>query len=124
GRPIKIEPNDLSPISGRGVSARVQASVLGLYDNSRSKKPLVNGMPSSWTALDKEVKAKLSNGGNIRILSSSILSPSTKKVIADFAAKYPTTKHVTYDAISNYGIIKANELAFGKAALPSYHFEN
>ncbi len=128
GRPIKLEPNDLSPLNGKGLSARVQASVLGLYDNARAKKPLIKGMPSSWSALDKEVKAKLADiaarNGNIRILSSTISSPSTKKVIADFIAKYPNTKHISYDAISAYGILKANELSFQKAVLPSYHFEN
>jgi len=35
GRPIKIEGNDLSSITNGGTSARVQASVLGLYDTAR-----------------------------------------------------------------------------------------
>ena len=32
GRPIKIEGNELSAITGGGTSARVQAAVLNLYD--------------------------------------------------------------------------------------------
>ena len=39
GRPIKIEGNSMSPITGGGTSARVQASVLGLYDTSRFDGP-------------------------------------------------------------------------------------
>ena len=128
GRPIKIEPNDMAPFNGLGTSARVQASVLSLYDGNRSKKPMVKGNPSNWATLDAEITKQLTDiankGGNIRILSSSISSPSTKKVIAQFTAKYPTTQLVTYDAISNYGIIKANELSFGKAVLPTYAFNN
>ena len=128
GRPIKIEPNDMAPFNGLGTSARVQASVLSLYDGNRSKKPMVKGNPSNWATLDAEIIKQLTDiankGGNIRILSSSISSPSTRKVIAQFTAKYPTTQLVTYDAISNYGIIKANELSFGKAVLPTYAFNN
>jgi MoCo/4Fe-4S cofactor protein with predicted Tat translocation signal len=47
GRPIKIEGNDLSPITGGGTSARAQASVLSLYDTNRFTGPkLKDG--ASW----------------------------------------------------------------------------
>ena len=39
GRPIKLEPNDRSGFGATGTTARVQASVLGLYDDSRYKHP-------------------------------------------------------------------------------------
>src|SRR5665647_2363877 len=42
GRPIKIEGNNLSPFNREGTSARVQASVLSLYDDARLKSPSVN----------------------------------------------------------------------------------
>ncbi|MFX8911052.1 hypothetical protein ABTN03_20570, partial [Acinetobacter baumannii] len=41
GRPIKIEGNDLSNITGGGTSARVQASVLDLYDTARLRFPTI-----------------------------------------------------------------------------------
>lgn len=113
GRPIKIEGNELSSLSKGKINARVQASVLGVYDSNRAQKPMKEGAPAEWSILLPEVKAKLKTAGNIRIVSSTITSPSTKKAIADFTAAFPTTKHVTYDALSNYGIIKANELSFG-----------
>ncbi len=40
GRPIKIEGNELSSITRGGTSARIQASVLSLYDSERLKGPL------------------------------------------------------------------------------------
>ena len=40
GRPIKIEGNTLSSVTRGGVSARVQASVLSLYDSGRLKSAL------------------------------------------------------------------------------------
>ncbi|MEZ4901381.1 MAG: hypothetical protein R2822_06280 [Spirosomataceae bacterium] len=60
-------------------------------------------------------------GGQIRIVSSTLLSPSTKAVIADFTAKYPTTKHIVYDANSVAGLVKA-ESSFNKAVVPLIRF--
>jgi len=126
GRPIKIEGNKLSSVTKGGTSARVQASVLSLYDTARIQGPLVKGKAAAWADLDKQVGAELSgvaaSGGNIRIVSPTILSPTTKKAIAEFKAKYPTTEHVQYDANSSYGILKANQSSFGQAVIPSYDF--
>ena len=55
GRPIKIEGNELSPITQGGTSARVQASVLDLYDVSRAKEPHKNGEAIEWDAADTYV---------------------------------------------------------------------
>ncbi len=128
GRPIKIEGNDLSKVTMGGTNARVQASVLSLYDSSRLTGPTANGAATSWGNTDLEIGGKLAaiaaKGGAIRILSSSIISPSTKDVIAEFSAKYPTTKHVTYDAVSFSGMSKANAQTFGQEVIPSYNFSN
>ena len=121
GRPIKIEGNDLSKISHGGTSARVQSSVLSLYDGARLNGPLAKGNPTTWKNVDETITKSLSTGTNV-ILSSTIISPSTKAVIAEFTAKYPNTKHVTYDAVSYAGLIKANKNVFGKSVVSSYDF--
>lgn len=127
GRPIKVDGNELSPITKGGANARVQASVLNLYDKARLQGPMAKGEEITWQTADNEIKEKLSqalaNQSKIRILSSTIISPSTKKVIADFIAKYPVAKHISYDAVSQYGIIKAHRLSFGKSAIPTYNFD-
>lgn len=120
GRPIKIEGNDLSPVSMGGTSARIQASVLDLYDTTRYQDPQKAGKKAKIADLDKEIMSKLS--GNIRIVSHSVISPSTKEAIKEFIAKYPSAKHVTYDTNSSYGILKANKDSFGKMAVPNYDF--
>jgi len=122
GRPIKIQGNKLSKVTNGGVSAQVEASVLSLYDQERLIAPYVNGQKSDWETIDKEITNALGASKNIRIVSNSILSPSTKKAINKFIAKYPKTKHVVYDAQSAYGIIKANQDTFGKGDLPAYDF--
>ncbi len=127
GRPIKIEgnPNDL--LSKGGVSAQAQASVLDLYDSNRLQSPMRDNGEYGWSQTDEFVKKELAaikaGGKKIRIVSSTISSPSTLAVIADFIAQYPNTKHVTYDAVSYTGIIQANQNSFGKAVLPHYRFD-
>jgi len=128
GRPIKIEGNKLSKITHGGTSAVVQASVLGLYDSYRLKKPLKQGEETSWKKADEAIISELETinakpGNKIRLLSSTILSPSTKQAIKDFIAKYPNTKHVTYDAVSYSAMLKANEAMFGKKVIPDYQFD-
>ena len=126
GRPIKIEPNTLSSISS-GASARVHGTLLGLYDVEKLKGPAKAGDTKvSWEQVDKEIMAALTqiaaSGTPIRLVSSTIISPSTKAVIADFTAKYPATRHITYDANSSSAMLKANEVSFGKAVVPAYDF--
>jgi MoCo/4Fe-4S cofactor protein with predicted Tat translocation signal len=127
GRPIKVEgnPNDL--LSKGGLSAQAQASVLDLYDVNRLKNPVLNGSDVTWSETDAFVKNELAaiktGGKKIRLISSSVHSPSTLAVIADFIAQYPTAKHINYDALSYTGIIQANKNSFDKAVLPHYRFD-
>ena len=84
GRPIKIEGNELSMITEGGTNARIQASVLSLYDSYRLKNPLKNNTETTWEAADHEITAGLREiqalGGKIVILSQSVISPSMLKV--------------------------------------------
>ncbi len=123
GRPIKIEGNKNSTVTRGGTSARVQAAVLSLYDSARISGPIAKGSPSSWSTADKDIAAGLASGGNIRLLTSTIISPSSMKAIQEFTAKYPTAKHVVYDAISYSGMLDANKASFGKRVIPTYNFE-
>jgi molybdopterin-containing oxidoreductase family iron-sulfur binding subunit len=136
GRPIKIEGNSLSSVSKGGTSARAQASVLSLYDTSRiaSAFRVKNGQiekPASrnkkgpgWEVIDAEIMAALNATSQIRIVSPTIQSPTTKKAIADFTIAFPNTRVVTYDAISASALIQANEACFGEAVVPNYQFQN
>ncbi|WP_367865248.1 TAT-variant-translocated molybdopterin oxidoreductase [Pedobacter sp. WC2423] len=127
GRPIKIEPNPNAGEFNCGTDAQAQASVLDLYDVSKLKAPVLKNDETTWAKVDAFVAAELAkakaSGKKIRIVSSSVNSPSTKAVVADFIAAYPATKHVQYDAVSYTGIIKANENSFGKAVIPKYNFD-
>ncbi len=123
GRPIKIEGNELSGLTKGGTSARVQASVLDLYDTARLRYPLADGKEvSSFDAFDKMVGDALA-GSTVVLLTPTITSPTSKQIITDFLAKYPGSRHVQYDGISYSSLLMANEASYGKKMIPSYHFE-
>lgn len=127
GRPIKIEGNTLSNITYGGTTARLQGSILSLYDQNRVKGPILDGKAISWFEVDRRVQPQFgfiaSGGQQIVILTHSLVSPSTKQLIAEFKGKYPTVKHVTYDPVSYSGMLDANEQSFGQRALPHYRFD-
>jgi MoCo/4Fe-4S cofactor protein with predicted Tat translocation signal len=127
GRPIKIIGNEMSPVTLGGANARVQASILNLYDAERLKGASKNGAPVSWAAADKEIGDKLAaiagRKGKIAILSSTIISPSTTRAIEEFTTKYGNVEVVQYDSVSYAGIRTANALSFGKEVIPTYHFD-
>ena len=127
GRPIKIEGNDLSPTKNNFVNARIQASVLSLYDGQRLQSPLSNGQAAGWNGVDAEIRAKLNglaNGGkSIVLLTGTVISPSTLKLIEEFTSTFGNVKHVQYDAVSYSGMLDANESSFGMRVLPKYHFD-
>jgi Fe-S-cluster-containing dehydrogenase component len=127
GRPIKIEGNDMAINNFGKTSARAQASVLSLYDTNRFANPQKKEgkvfKDIDWVTLDKEIKAKLTSASNIRILTSTVVSPTSKKAIADFQTKYPSATVVTVDPVSYSAILSANQANFGKSALPTYKFD-
>ncbi|RXF67514.1 TAT-variant-translocated molybdopterin oxidoreductase [Arcticibacter tournemirensis] len=127
GRPIKIEGNASGLYGNHGTDATTQASVLDLYDISKLKGPKLDNAETTWDKIDSFVKGELNkvqaSGKKIRIISSTVNSPSTRSVIADFIAQYPNTTHIQTDAVSYAGIIQANGSSFGKAVLPRYRFD-
>ncbi len=130
GRPIKIEGNTLASFTKGGTSARAQASVLDLYDTNRITHPKQKKGDKweeipTYEQLDKLVSDAMAGlaGSSVVLLSSTIVSPSTKQIIAEFLAKYPGSKHVTTDAVSYSGMLQANEASGFGRKLPTYQFE-
>ncbi len=119
GRPIKIENNQTC------TNARVQASVLSLYDSARLRNPLKNGNDVDWSEIDLEIKERLTNinGKKIVLLTSTIISPSISNIFADFSKRYPNVEHIMYDSVPYDGILNANKQSFGLRVIPAYDFE-
>lgn len=123
GRPIKIEWNEKATAKAAG-GARVHASVLSLYDTKRLQNPLVDGADVTWKTFNKSIQNDLDTIGDKQIVlfTQTFASPSTSKLIEDFKAKYPTAKHVVYDAISEHATLEAFNAKYGVRALPNYNF--
>ncbi len=129
GRPIKIENNDLA---NSGANARVNASVLDLYDNLRLKAPKKDGKTITWDAFDAAIKAELNkyktaadgtlSSKAIVLLTQTFASPSTNKLIAEFKATYGNVRHVVYDAVSQSAALDAYQQMYGERALANYDF--
>ncbi|PKW29322.1 TAT-variant-translocated molybdopterin oxidoreductase [Flavobacterium lindanitolerans] len=125
GRPIKVENNIVDGVK-LSANARVHASVLSLYDSTRLKQPKIAKKAASWSDVDAKVKASLNdakaNGGQVVLLTGTMASPSTDKLIAEFIAKNPSAKHVVYDAVSESNALDAFQMAYGERALADYDF--
>jgi MoCo/4Fe-4S cofactor protein with predicted Tat translocation signal len=125
GRPIKIENNTIDINSFRA-NARVHASVLSLYDSKRLKNSTFDGESINWSEVNLTVsknleEAKIENK-SIVLLTNTIASPSTIKLINDFITKYPNAKHVQYDAVSENSALNAFQEVYGERALANYDF--
>ena len=125
GRPIKIENNTIAGAKF-AANARVHASVLSLYDSMRLKRTKVAQKDATWQEADFKIKACLADakakGGQVVLLTNTLASPSTEKLIAEFIAKNPTAKHVVYDAVSESAALDAFEAVYGERALVDYDF--
>ncbi|MFT4575762.1 MAG: MoCo/4Fe-4S cofactor protein with predicted Tat translocation signal [Polaribacter sp.] len=125
GRPILVRPNK---DANGATNARVQASVLSLYDSQlRLKEPQNKESFLTWDAADTQIVGKLNdlkaNNESVVLLTGSLASPSTEKIISEFIAVYPNVKHVVYDAVSESGALDAFEAIYGTRSLPTYRFD-
>ncbi len=125
GRPIKIENNTMAATNG-SANARVNASVLGLYDSLRVQGPKKDGASVSWDDLDAEVIKQLTKaaeaGKDVVLLTQTFASPSTSKLISEFKEKYGNVRHVVYDAISESAALDAYQAKYGERGLANYDF--
>ena len=126
GRPIKIENNTIEGAKFTA-NARVHASVLSMYDNMRLKQPKVDQKDATWSDVDAKVNASLADakatGAQVVLLTGTLASPSTDKLISEFLANNPTAKHVVYDAVSSSEALDAFQAVYGERALAEYEFE-
>jgi len=132
GRPIKLEGNKENPISHGALCARGQASVLDLYDSRRNKNPgeSANGESRSavsWSDMDQTLQGHLSRinqqGGEIRILTPTLASPSREAALETFLKAFNSARHLVYDSLGAGSILQAHKASHGVARLPRYQFD-
>lgn len=124
GRPIKVDGNPDHPVNLGKICAKGQASILSLYDPERISSP---GLRSefgfddiSWQQADDLIIKSLSSAGakEIAIVSHNILSPTVKKLLNDFSAKYPSTKIYSYELFNDDVRNSAWQKSYGSGLFP------
>lgn len=137
GRPIHIKGNKQYGLGGGRTNARINASVLSLYDSERVQTPISDGAQVDWDLMDGKVvdgmQAALINGQKVRLLTNTINSPSTLAAINKLSENIASQargeadpdlfKHVQYDPVAYSGMLEANEESFGKSFIPDYSFK-
>ena len=125
GRPIKID-NNKTEGANFSANARIHASILSLYDSMRLKNPKIAQKNATWTAVDTKIKESLAQAKTankqVVLLTNTLASPSTEKLINEFLVANPTGKHVIYDAVSSSEALDAFETVYGERALVDYDF--
>ncbi len=119
GRPTKIEGNPSHPSTLGASSARVQASVLGLYDPDRSQTVRLTEEARSWndfvTAWEERSQAHATDGGaGLAVLSESFSSPTLARLASEFRARYPRAIWATYEAVSDENRLAGLRSATGR----------
>lgn len=127
GRPIKLEGNPDHPLSGGGLCAAGQASLLGLYDQQRLRSPLEGSRPVEWQYLDKELTHRLDGirkqQGAVRFLTGPGVGPATRALLGRFLHTFGNARHVVHDPRSCSAILEAHARTHGARLLPHYHLE-
>jgi MoCo/4Fe-4S cofactor protein with predicted Tat translocation signal len=127
GRPTKIEGNPEHPGSLGGTDVFLQASVLGLYDPSRSQTVLHNGYISGWDAFVAEMgnqRAALApKGAGLHILTETITSPTLGAQLQKLQQQFPQAKWHQYEPCSGDSAREGARLAFGRPLNAVYRID-
>tara|TARA_R100001143_G_scaffold63545_1_gene71608 strand:- start:11571 stop:14606 length:3036 start_codon:yes stop_codon:yes gene_type:complete len=125
GRPNKIEGNEIHPGSNGRTSIYNQASILGLYDQDRSRSPRQNNEP---TTKDDFVSfaAEHFSDRNRRILfiDEANSSPTYHRLKSETLSEFPNAEWVTYEPFSDRNAIEGTQIAFGQRLRTVNHYDN
>src|SRR5450759_4746480 len=118
-RPTKVEGNPDHPGSLGASDAFAQASVLGLYDPDRSQAQVHDGRIGIWAAFQDALTSALgaekgTGGAGVRLLTSTITSPSLAEQIRTFLKAYPSAKWHSYESVGRDNVREGAKMAFGE----------
>jgi MoCo/4Fe-4S cofactor protein with predicted Tat translocation signal len=118
GRPIKIEGNPMHPESNGATDAFAQASVLDLYDPSRSQRFVHENKLSDRAAFEKyiaELRPKMAaNGGaGLAFLVEATHSPTRERLRAELQKQFPRMRWVVYEPLLSEAQHFSTQIGFG-----------
>jgi len=118
GRPIKLEGNPLHPASGGATDTFVQASILDLYDPSRSQRFVYKGKKSDRAAFDgysRELRNRLlaQQGDGLAFLVDETHSPTRERLRTGLEKIFPALRWCVYEPLLSQEQEFAAQNAFG-----------
>ncbi|MEP7250685.1 MAG: TAT-variant-translocated molybdopterin oxidoreductase, partial [Spartobacteria bacterium] len=118
GRPIKIEGNPLHPDSNGATDAYAQASVLDLYDPSRSQRLVNKNKLSDLATFEKylaELRPKMaaSGGSGLAFLVEETYSPTRERLRAALLKEFPRMRWCVYDPLLSEAQNFSTQISFG-----------
>jgi molybdopterin-containing oxidoreductase family iron-sulfur binding subunit len=103
GRPIKLEGNPLQPASGGATDTFVQASLLDLYDPTRSQRFVHKGKTSTRADFDAYIESlrKGSNqqGDGVAFLVGETHSPTRERLRTELEKIFPSMRWCVYEPL-------------------------
>ncbi len=127
GRPTKIEGNPLHPASLGATDIFAQAEILTMYDPDRSRNVLRSGATSSWQELTATLATALTaqsvtQGAGIRLLTTTVTSPTLAAQLAAFQAQFPQSRWYQYEPINRDNVYGGALRAFERYVSTQYNF--
>ncbi len=140
GRPTKVEGNPLHPgtpgnrsdadrtVQSGATNAVAQASLLTLYDPDRSQTLMRHGKIATWDSFLTEINSQMRRqkerqGAGLRILTETIVSPTTFDQLRQLLRLYPQASWHQYDPCHQDHVRSGMRLAFGKDLDAIYHLD-
>ncbi|HEU5247616.1 MAG TPA: TAT-variant-translocated molybdopterin oxidoreductase [Candidatus Udaeobacter sp.] len=121
GRPIKLEGNPLHPASAGATDTFIQASILDLYDPTRSKRFVRNGKTSKRTHFEAYItelhnKVMADHGDGLAFLVEETNSPTRERLRGELEKKLPEMRWCVYEPFLSQRTSVAAQTAFGPGA--------
>ena len=127
GRPTNIQGNPQHPASMGGADIFTQASLLTMYDPDRSQSVTELGDQRSWQSFVSAIRGPLAaqkvlKGAGIRILTTTITSPTLADQLRNLLKIYPEAKWHVYEPVNRDNVLEGAKLAFGQPVETRYDF--
>src|SRR5436305_12540938 len=123
----KVEGNDKHYASLGGTDIFAQASILTMYDPDRSQSVVAMGDQRSFAAFLAAIRGPLNaqkalQGAGIRILTTTITSPTLADQLRNLLKVYPQAKWHVYEPLNRDNALEGAKMAFGQPVETRYDF--
>jgi len=117
GRPVKLEGNPLHTASGGGTDVYAQASVLDLYDPTRSRRFVNHGKEATRADFDAyidKLRRQVGSGDGLAFVVEEVHSPTRERLRADLEKAFPNMMWCVYEPALSDAQSYATRVGFGE----------